>query len=197
MRCGLPFAGRNITQDPQSMGCGPFYNPSTPPAAARKKQAVLMKLFMFYVGGNCGNSNVELHDVRFSIGETPESCHADLRTQWWGDPKSLHLDCWGAVEQADGFDVTLTAHPPPENFGKLFFVNLGGYDPAEFGELHRNILLVATDAKTAKAKALAQIQHWTMPHRDKLFEIEKAIDITAQMQRYGYSLQLVKAVTEK
>jgi hypothetical protein len=28
-----------------------------------------MKLFMFYVGGNCGNSNVELHDVRFSIGD--------------------------------------------------------------------------------------------------------------------------------
>ena len=26
-----------------------------------------MKLFMFYVGGDCGNANVELHDVRFSI----------------------------------------------------------------------------------------------------------------------------------
>ena len=24
---------------------------------------------MFYVGGNFGNSNVELHDVRFSIGD--------------------------------------------------------------------------------------------------------------------------------
>jgi hypothetical protein len=48
-----------------------------------------MKLYMFYVGGNCGNSNVELHDVRFSIGETPEDCHDDLREQWWGDPDSL------------------------------------------------------------------------------------------------------------
>ena len=67
-----------------------------------------MKLFMFYVGGNCGNSNVELHDVRFSIGETQEDCHEDLRKQWWGNPESLHLDCWGAVEQADGFDVALT-----------------------------------------------------------------------------------------
>ena len=63
---------------------------------------------MFYVGGNCGNSNVELHDVRFSIGKTPEDCHEDLREQWWGDPESLYLDCWGAVEQADGFDVVLT-----------------------------------------------------------------------------------------
>ncbi len=62
-----------------------------------------MKLFMFYVGGNCGNSNVELHDVRFSVGETPQDCYADLRRQWWGDAKSLHLDCWGEVEQADGY----------------------------------------------------------------------------------------------
>jgi hypothetical protein len=51
-----------------------------------------MKLFMFYVGGNCGNSNVELHDVRFAIGDAPEDCYDDLRRQWWGDPKSLHLD---------------------------------------------------------------------------------------------------------
>lgn len=43
---------------------------------------------MFYVGGNCGNSNVELHDVRFSIGETPEDCHDDLREQWWAIRKA-------------------------------------------------------------------------------------------------------------
>jgi hypothetical protein len=34
-----------------------------------------MKLFMFCVGGNCGNSNVELHDVRFWVGETPQDCY--------------------------------------------------------------------------------------------------------------------------
>jgi hypothetical protein len=68
-----------------------------------------MKLFMFYVGGDCGNSNVELHDVRFSIGERPVDCFEDLRRQWWGEPKSLHLDCWGAVEQADGHDLELSS----------------------------------------------------------------------------------------
>jgi hypothetical protein len=71
-----------------------------------------MKLFMFYVGGNCGNSNVELHDVRFAIGQTPEDCFEDLRRQWWGEPKSLHLDCWGAVEQADGYDIELSTRSP-------------------------------------------------------------------------------------
>jgi hypothetical protein len=37
-----------------------------------------MKLFMFYIGGNCGTSNVELHDVRFCVGATPEDCYADI-----------------------------------------------------------------------------------------------------------------------
>ena len=156
-----------------------------------------MKLFMFYVGGNCGNSNVELHDVRFSIGETPEDCYADLRRQWWGDADSLHLDCWGAVEQADGFDITLTADKTTETTDRLFFVNLGGYDPAEFSELHRNVLLVTPDADTAKAEAKAQIKHWVSPHRDKLFDVEKAVDVTSMMQRYGYSLRLTKAANEK
>ena len=156
-----------------------------------------MKLFMFYVGGSCGNSNVELHDVRFSIGETPEDCHDDLRQQWWGDAESLHLDCWGAVEQADGFDVELTREIAPGSTDRLFFVNLGGYDPREFSELHKNILLVAEDAIAAKAKALVQIGSWSLPHKDKLFEVEKAVDITASMQRYGYFLRLTKAVAEK
>jgi hypothetical protein len=29
--------------------------------------------------------------------------------RWWGDRKSLHLDCWGAVEQADGYDIMTKA----------------------------------------------------------------------------------------
>ena len=152
---------------------------------------------MFYVGGNFRNSNVELHDVRFSIGNTPEDCHEDLRRQWWGDPESLHLDCWGAVEQADGFDVALTRDAAPDGANKLFFVNLGGYDPAEFTELHRNVLLVAPAADAAKARAKAGVRHWTTPHRDRLFEVEQAVDLTAQMQQHGYSLQLTKAASEK
>jgi hypothetical protein len=156
-----------------------------------------MKLFMFYIGGNCRNSNVELHDVRFSVGESAEDCYSDLRKQWWGDPDSLHLDCWGAVEQADGYDVRLTADEPHQAANRLFFVNLGGYDRREFAELHKNVLIVAPDDRTAKAKALAQVRDWTEPHKDNLFEVEKAVDVTASMQTYGFFLQLTKAASEK
>lgn len=157
-----------------------------------------MKLFMFYVGGDCGNSNVELHDVRFSVGETPEDCRDDLRKQWWGEPRSLHLDCWGEVKQADGYDIAVTRGPAASDTAdKLFFVNLGGYDPGEFSELHKNILLVAPDAKAATAKALRRIRSWALPHKDNVFEVEKAVDVTAMMARYGCSLSLRKATVEK
>src|ERR1700748_3614067 len=137
-----------------------------------------MKLFILYVGGDCSNANVELHDVRFSVGETAEDCFDDLRRQWWGEPKSLHLDCWGAVEQADGYDIALSTEPSDGAEGKLFFVNLGGYDPAEFSELHRNVLIVAADDVAAKAKAKAQIKDWHKPHPERLFEILNYIALT-------------------
>jgi hypothetical protein len=156
-----------------------------------------MKLFMFCVGGDCGNSNVELHDIRFSVGLTPEDCFDDLRRQWWGDPDSLHLDSWGAVEQVDGYDVELSTEPPADTSIKLFFVNLGGYDSSEFGELHRNVLIVVSDALAAKEKAKAQIRHWQKPHKDRLFEIDKTLDIGELMQRQGYYLVLRPATHEK
>jgi hypothetical protein len=156
-----------------------------------------MKLFIFYVGGDCSGSNIELHDVRFSVGETAEDCHHDLRRQWWGTPESLHLDCWGAVEQADGHDVALTTSAPPEQPGHLFFVNLGGYDPREFTELHRNILLIANDARDAKAKALQRISGWTQPHKDNVLEIDKLLDVSAQLRGNGYFVTLTKATNDK
>lgn len=156
-----------------------------------------MKLFMFQVGGNFRNSNVELHDIRFSIGETAEDCYSDLRSQWWGDPESLHLDCWGAVEQADGYDISLVTDGGEPTADRLFFVNLGGYDPNQFAELHQNILIVAQSAADAKKKALARVQAWSLPHKDRLFEVDKAVDLSVELQRRNYSLRLDKAVEPK
>jgi len=157
-----------------------------------------MKFFMFYIGGDCGNSNIELHDVRFSLGETAEDCRDDLRRQWWGEPKSLHPDCWGEIEQADGYDVVLSSETSAStNEQKLFFLNLGGYGSREFGELHRNILLVAPDAKAATKKALQQSRGWTLPHKDNVFEVEKAIDVSELTASYMHRLHLIPASEER
>jgi Domain of Unknown Function (DUF1543) len=132
---------------------------------------------------------VDLHDIRFSIGETAEECYEDLRRQWWGDPESLHLDCWGRVKQADGFDVTVTSGAI-DTGERLFFANMGGYDLREFAELHRNILLVATDANADKQRAVSLIQNWVLPHKDNLFEVENLFDLSTAAVGYGYRLKL-------
>lgn len=156
-----------------------------------------MKLFMFYVGGSYRNSNVELHDVRFSIGETADACYDDLRRQWWGDPQSLHLDCWGPIDQADGFDIEITADAADTNDERLFFANMGGYDPREFTELHRNVLIVSPDAKMAKQRALSLIGGWTLPHKDNLFDVEHLLDLSKLAAARGHRLKLKKANAEK
>jgi hypothetical protein len=157
----------------------------------------VLKLFMFYVGGKIATGNTELHDVRFSLGETVEDCHRDLRAQWWGTPESLHIDCWGVVEHADGHVVLLAPAARASTTLKLFFVNLGGYDPSQFTELHHNLLLVETDKAAAKARALLLISSWKHPHRDNLFEVEHMLDLSGVLAAQGIVLQLSPATEQK
>lgn len=151
-----------------------------------------MKLFIVYVGGEVEQSNVELHDVRFCVGETIEDCYEDLKKQWWGTPESLHLDCWGSLEHANGYNIVLNKNTPEQNSCKLYFVNLGGYDSKEFTELHNNIFVVAESDSKAKVQALKTIQHWKSPHRDYQFDIEKTICINDAVETYGYHISLIK-----
>lgn len=137
-----------------------------------------LKLFAVYVGGTIGGAHVELHDMRFVAASRIEDAYDDLRAQWWGDPKSLHLDAWGPVEWADGCKVTVET-APSAGAARLYFVNLGGYDPAQFTELHENCFVVAEDARAAKTRAMARIRHWTSPHKDFVHEIETVIDVAA------------------
>ena len=72
-----------------------------------------------------------------------------------------------------------------------------GFDPREFGELHKNVLVAAPDIKSAKQKALKQVNDWIQPHKDRIFEIEQAIDLTALTGQHGYTLSLRPATDQK
>lgn len=140
-----------------------------------------LRLFAVYVGGIISGAHVELHDMRFVVAARIEDAYDDLRAQWWGDPKSLHLDAWGPLEWADGCKVTVS-DAPSADARRLYFVNLGGYDPAQFTELHENCFIVADDARAAKARAMERIRSWTSPHKDYVREIETVIDVAAAAQ---------------
>lgn len=133
-------------------------------------------LFAVYVGGMIEGCHVELHDMRFVAGETIDACYDDLRAQWWGTPESLHIDAWARLDHADGYDIALS-DTPSGSAERLWFVNLGGYDPALFTELHSNVFVVAPDWRAAKRRALATVDGWVSPHRDAVREIETVIDV--------------------
>jgi len=145
-----------------------------------------MKLFAVYIGGEHPRANIELHDMRFVIGRTLSETYDELRRQWWGTPESLHVDAWAEITHADGYDVQLE----PEPFAgreRLYYVNLGGYDRAEFLEKHRNVFVVARTMAEAKTRALAENRGWEQLHRDEQYEAEQMFslaDVACEQRLY-------------
>ena len=148
-------------------------------------------LFMVMVGGHTPTSNLEVHDMRFVAGAKIEDTYETLQSEWWGDPDTLHLDVWSKITAVDDYAVTLKSEPyTGEN--KLFFINLGGYDPDYFDELHKNILVVAKSEAFAKHAAKESVKHWKVPHKDTSMEIEKIIPLA---QICGLHIHLEKLDT--
>lgn len=136
-----------------------------------------MKLFAIYIGGELEGANIELHDMRFVVAPTITDTYDELKRQWWGKPKSLHIDCWAQLDQIDGYDVSLRREPYPGS-ERLYYVNLGGYNAGEFLEVHRNTFVVAESVAQAKYRAIRTVKHWREPHRDDLYEAEQAFALS-------------------
>ncbi|CAN5466499.1 DUF1543 domain-containing protein [soil metagenome] len=122
--------------------------------------------------------------MRFVVAPTIEATYGSLRTQWWGSPGSLHIDCWSDISHADGYDVSLRSEPFA-GAERLYYVNLGGYDGVDFAEKHRNVFVVADTLGRAKAKAIRRAAGWSEPHRDDIYEADRAfaLDEAAAAER--------------
>ncbi|MCT0199786.1 DUF1543 domain-containing protein [Synechococcus sp. CS-1325] len=114
-----------------------------------------MRLFLVVLGGRTAGCNIELHDVRFVVGEAIEATFPALREQWFGRRRGLHLDSYVAVERADGHRVSLRREPFAGS-ERLWFVNMGAYDPRQMAELHAFGLIVAGSPRAARARAKRQ-----------------------------------------
>ncbi len=150
-----------------------------------------MKLFAIYIGGEFKGANIELHDMRFVVADTIDGTHEELRRQWWGTPGSLHIDCWSELTQADGYKITLQREPSVET-KKLFYVNLGGYEPDKFLELHKNMFVVAETASKAKVRALQTVRHWNAFHKDDMYEAEQSFYINDPLKAQLLYIHLEK-----
>lgn len=134
-----------------------------------------MYLFMFYVGGNAGKSNIEVHDIQFVVARTPEEAWPALREAWFGDADKIHIDGYSRINWADGYEVTL-ARTPAHGGVKLFFVNAGGYRSDTLAELYEFGLFTASDAREAKEKALKTLLRgaWQQ-HKDNLQAVDDCL----------------------
>jgi Domain of Unknown Function (DUF1543) len=151
------------------------------------------KLFVIYIGGSTEQSLIELHDIRFVVASQIEETYEELKKSWWGTPKSLHLDCWGALEYADGYKIELVSgdgQPPVADTKKLYFVNLGGYSSEEFTEIHRNVFLVATSEAEAKKRAVASMRDTQQGHKDYMYEVESAFCLNQIVDEKSLHLRL-------
>ena len=134
-----------------------------------------MNLFIFYVGGNAGKSNIEVHDIQFVAAEQPEEAWPTLREAWFGDADKIHVDGFARVTWADGYRVSLSDKPATGS-EKLFFVNAGAYHPSTLAELHAFDLFVAKDVKEAKAKGLANLLPGAdHQHKDNLKDVDDCL----------------------
>jgi len=129
-------------------------SPLAAQASARAAQAPT--LFLVVLGGRVARAHIELHDVRFVVGRSIDDTLPELARQWFGARRGLHLDSWMAVRCVDGYRVELRDEPFAGE-ERLWFVNLGGYDPLQLAEQHAFGLVVARSAQAARAAALRRM----------------------------------------
>ena len=118
-----------------------------------------LSLFLVVLGGRSLKSNIEIHDVRWVLGESLEDTFPELRKQWLGKLNGLHIDSYKRIEYVDGYKIAISKsnkknliHQEKED-KSLWFINLGGYDPKKMYEEHEFTLVVAKKAIDAKKKA--------------------------------------------
>ncbi len=118
-----------------------------------------LSLFIVVLGGRSFKSNIEIHDVRWVIGESLEETYPELREQWLGKISGLHIDSYKCIKYVDGYEIVISnsnkdnLNSPKKEDLKLWFVNLGAYNPKKMYEEHEFNLIVAKNASEAKNKA--------------------------------------------
>ena len=146
-------------------------------------------LFLVVVGGRSPKANIELHDVRWVIGSKIEDTFDQLRNDWFGADNGLHIDSYKKIDSIDGYKINLRNKENNEPKNKIFkkekipnkklwFVNIGGYDPTSMQEKHEFGLIVASCPSEAKNKAKSK---WLIDckkrHKDDISAIKKFTDV--------------------
>lgn len=146
------------------------------------------------LGGRHARANTEVHDVVLAVGDTLEGVYPQLKNAWFGEQKGLHIDAWAQFSgiESDGrrYQIQFSDAAPNASDLKLWLINLGGYVPQEFGELHRYVLVAALTAADAKQEGKMHFDAaWQKQHTDRILDVDDCIAIDHVHGRY---VQLIK-----
>ncbi|WP_320676745.1 DUF1543 domain-containing protein [Prochlorococcus sp. MIT 1300] len=159
-----------------------------------------VKLYLVVLGGRFRNCNVELHDVRWVASETIEAAIPELKSQWFGNQKGLHIDSYMNLEYVDGYKIVLkeasklkpinksSISCKNESLKKLWFVNLGGYKSDQLAEAHEFGMVVANSSKEAIKKAKVNwLPKYEKRHKDdlKIIETSYVADDNCRIESIG------------
>lgn len=147
-------------------------------------------LYVVMLGGKHPKARIEVHDVVFAIGDSLQAVYPQLQQQWFGLAKGLHVDAWMAVDGIEQYQVRFTSAVPQPDAPRLYFINLGGYLPDEFGEAHRYVLIVAHSKMQARGRARKHfLKLWQQSHVDAVLDVDDCVLID---QVDGHFVHLVE-----
>ncbi|WP_221391080.1 DUF1543 domain-containing protein [Dyadobacter sp. NIV53] len=171
-----------------------------------------LKLYMVLLGCKPQGRHVEQHDVFFGIANSLTELVPEMK-DFWPDSGQLHIDAWREVNVVEGYYINVQQKPAAEDQAeiqdnKLFFVNLGGYQPFKFEEQHYILLTVkanrADAMKEAKQTLFFKNNHFggATSHIDDKYGIDVddlylIEDILSADQRDKYRIVLTPLETEK
>ena len=166
-----------------------------------------LSLFIVVLGGRTLKSNIEMHDVRWVLGESIEDTFHELRKQWFGNKQGLHIDSYKRVKYVDGYKIVISKATKNKSIDSksedesLWFINLGGYDPKKMYEEHEFTLVVAKKAIDAKRKAKKNWKsNFKKKHNDDYSDInnfEQVDDVHSIKRIRSWEIKLISDPEER
>lgn len=149
---------------------------------------------MVMLGGRHKNAFTEVHDVVMAVGSSLEDVYPQLKQAWFAESKGLHIDAWseihGVSHEGQHYQIQFSNTQPRPSDLKLYLINLGGYHPDQFGELHRYSLVVAENPAMAKRYGKAQFaEQWQKQHVDAVIDVDDCFEIDQIQGRYVYLVE--------
>lgn len=151
-------------------------------------------LFAILIGGSHPKANIELHDLRFCVGETLQDTYAQLKASWWGTPASLHIDAYIQLDYVDGYRVSVeTSDTPQTHENRLWFINCGYYENGVLAEGHAYRFMVGDTKPAVWRRALNSVRsEFHSKHKDNFVDVDEVLDVTASLFESGHHIRLTR-----